>query len=352
MQARFIAKTHTEALRPGNYSILIAKCTYPDQGAYPEQVEKRLTEIISSKSVAKFTVLTATSKNRGFGFLRDNMIWSWKGYVIYTALKFLNKVSIEDPNVFFDLSRLEQVMFLRFFLETEGAMILKLAERAIQTGYIAYSFLKTDIQNIFAEIYNGYLDIAPDFRTRTRLRESQNQLKARNEKYGSGTIAHKVKPHLQALVDLGVLELESIDKDEVYRMLDYNNVRPLEKFHEAIGNFSNLEEIVLKDEYYRVIAEAVNLNPVAYTRPIHEDLLKQSLIYGYVEMRNGVTGMADIESLMTWSRIHLLSEEKILASRSDIERFFGEMRREDPSSIRYHVDGKGNIAYMIISDWL
>lgn len=357
MLPRFIIKTHTEALRPGNYSILITKCTFPDKGAYPEQVGKKLTEFFPSKrgnkvsSIAKYSILAATSKNRGFGFLLDNMIWSWKGHVINSVLRFIDKHS-EDKNIYLELSKIEQIAYLRYFLETEGALILKLAERFRDNEEITYSYLKGDIQKIFEEIYEGYIDIAPDFRYRIRIREmfkeTQRRMKSRKHVYDQSTLAHKIKPHIQALSDLGLLSIENQNQNEIYKPTIRNEVSPISVLYEKLSNFKKMEEIFLNEGYCSLIAEVLNLSTIRYSPKTHKEILKQTFTWGYEVMRNKVTGMADIDALVDWSCIKLLSEENILANRKDIEEFLNEMRKVNPLSVRYHVDGKGRIAYLIL----
>lgn len=379
MQPRFILKTHTEALRPGNYSILIEKCTSPYGGLYPENVEKKLSKFLS-KSVAKYTVLNSTKKNRGFGFLLDNMMWSWKGHVINSIIlnsnkmdrinkseeeleflrkKYLNKKERErkrkkilNNNKVFDLDKIEKITYLRYFLETEGALFLKLAEQLKNKKEISYSYLKDEIQKIFKEIFEGYIRIAHDFRSRIKIREmlkkTQIQMKNKNHGYASGTLPHKIKPHIQALYDLGLLYMVKDGREEIYKPSMYNGVSPLDILLEKLENFKKMEKIFSNNGYFSLIAKILNLNPVKYSPKIYKEQLKKTFISGYEIMKNKITGMAYIEALINWSCIKLLSEENVLVNRKDIEEFLKEMRKINPSSVRYHVDGKGRIAYLIL----
>lgn len=350
MQPRFIMKTHTEALRPGNYSILISKCTSPNKSSYPENVEKRLAEFLG-KSVAKYTVLTATRKNRGFNFLLDNMIWSWKGHVINTVLKYIGKCS-EEKNTYWELSKIEKIAYLKYFLETEGALILKLSEMFEDREAISYSFLKNEIQKIFKEIYEGYINIAFDFRSRIKIKEmfkeTQRQMKSREHIYDQSILSHKIKPHIQALSDLGLLYVEKGDREEIYKPSIHSGVSPFIILLEKLKNFEKMEEIFSNDGYFSLIAEALNLYSVRYSPKTHKESLRQTFTWGYEVMKNKTTGIADIEALIDWSCIKLLSEENLLVTRKDIEEFLNEMRKVNPSSVRYHMDGKGRIAYLIL----
>ncbi|WP_066060331.1 hypothetical protein [Candidatus Desulfofervidus auxilii] len=342
-------KTHTGALRPGNYSILIAKCTSPDKSYYPEQVEGKLAKFIGSRSIAKYVVLIATTKNRGFGFLLDNMTWSWKGHVINAVLKYLGKFS-EDKNVYFNLSQLEKIAYLKYFLETEGALILKFSEKFADKKEITYSHLKNEIQNIFEEIYEGYIDIAPDFRIRMKIKEMfkemQRRMKNKKHVYDKSTLPHKIKPHLQALCDLGLLEVKNENTEEIYKVVIHNKINPLESLYKELKNFKQLEESIENNNFFPIIGKILGLNPTKYSIKQHEELLKETFLLGYRSMKN-VVGLADISALVDWCCIKLLSEKNILIYPQDVQEFLDKIRKYNPSSIRYHVNGKGRISYII-----
>lgn len=344
---RFIVKTHTGALRPGNYSILISKCTYPGRGSYIETVIKNLGRLLEDNpksSIAKFTVLTAGRKNCGFGFVLDNMTWDWKGYVIYTILSYLNKVNNEDINVFFNLDKLEKIAYLRYFLETEGALILKIAIRINEMGEISYSYLKENIQKIFQEIYEDYLDVSSDLRTRVEIRK---RLKELQKIYDKGTLPHKIKPHIQTLKELGILSIEKKQNDEIYRSAIFNSSSAFSILFKRLADIQQMETVFSNYGYFRLIAEMLNLKPLEYNPDTHKELVKETIFYGYSIMRGRITGMADIDALVDWCCIKMLYKDNVLIKKDNVIKFFDDMQREDSSSIKYHVNGKGRIAYLI-----
>lgn len=352
MEPRFIIKTHTGALRPANYSLLIAKCTYPDRGSYPEVVVKKLQEGISAKSVARFTVLLSTTKNRGFGFLLDNMIWSWKGHVINTVLSYLGKRDNEDISTYEELTKLEKICYLRYFLETEGAIILKLAERLHKMREASYSYLKENIKRIFDEIISGYIEIAPDFRARSRIRNLESQIKSQMRSkadYDEDIKAHKIRPHIQALHDLGLILVERKETGEVYVPRYFDSTSTASVITNVLRDLGNMEDLFFKYAYFSVISQVYNLMPIPYAAEAHGRLLREAVSYGYEIMRAKVTGMADINALIDWASMKLLSEDNVLIERVDVDNCFEEIRREEPSKIQYHVDGKGRIAYLVLS---
>lgn len=353
MLPRFIMKTHTNSLKPGNYSILVTKCTSPHDVQYQENVEKKLLEFLGNKLVSRFTVLTSTKKNRGFGFLHENMIWSWKGYVLNSLMVSLGKVKTDDISSFFTLSKKEQIAYLKYYLETEGAIIFKFAGRFAGKKKINYSFLKTEIKKIFEEIYEEYLDIAPDFQSRLKIREMYNSsklhMKRKEYNYDPSTLAHKIKPHIKALSDLRLLHIHKEDNEEAYYPIINNNISPFDIFVEEIKSIQDLEDHFSRDEYFYLIAKILNLKTVRFSIERHENCLKHIIIQGYKIMSDKVTGMADIYAIIDWVCINLLAENNIIIKNDDVMNFFDKIRKVDSSSIQYHVDGRGNIAYIILN---
>ncbi len=370
MEPRFIIKTHTRSLRPGNFSILISKCTYPDRSLLSEAVSRRLAEFLKTlyknekktklarkeltyRSVAANTLLVA--QKRYFGFLRDNMIWSWKGYVISSVLSYLGKDKLLEDSVgcFFDLEKLERIAYMRYFLDTDGALILEIARKIDEKGQVSYSDLAYNIQDIFDKIYKGYKDMCTDFRERIRIeqrfKEMHKQMKGKN--YIPSTLPHKVKPLIEALKDMGVLAIKKNKNGEFYESETYNGISAIKSIVQELQNFQTMEKVFEEYQYFYVIAKILNLAPTHYDLELHSKLLWETLLDGYLRMKDKVYGLADIDALVDWCCIKILSVDNILVIRDNIIQFLNDMRRKDSSSIRYHVNGKGRIAYLILAKY-
>jgi len=352
MQPRFIIKTHTGSLKPGNYSIIISKCTSPYESLSQSSVTKRLQEWIKEKSIAENSVYLSTTRSRGFGFLLDTMIWSWKGFVIYTVLNYLNKLESDNIDTFLKLTKIEKICYLRYFLESEGAIILKFSEIYFKTKNLTYSYLKKNIKSIFEEIINEYIDMAYDFRERIKIREIQRQMKlqTKEDNYDKDTLSHKIKPHMQAMQDLGLIEISENNNKDVYYPINFGDTSTLDIILKNLKTIKDLEDLIINYDYFSLIAKIYHLSPMNYSNSVHKDLLRQVLFYGYRIIRDKVTGMADINSLIDWCHIKMLSEDNVLITRNDIEDFLKEIRKDQPSNIRYHVNVKGRISYIIFSE--
>ena len=112
-----------------------------------------------------------------------------------------------------------------------------------------------------------------------------------------------------------------------------------------------MEKVFEEYQYFYVIAKILNLAPTHYNLELHSKLLWDTLLDGYLRMKDKVYGLADIDALVDWCCIKTLSEDNILAKKDDIVHFLDDKRRKDSSSIRYHVNGKGRIAYLILAKY-
>ena len=125
----------------------------------------------------------------------------------------------------------------------------------------------------------------------------------------------------------------------------------MEQLYMSLHNIPQMERIFADYGYYEVIANMLNLQPIAYNDcQNHRVILHDSLLQVYTMTKSNVTGMADIDAIIDWCCIKMLSENNILVGRNDIRNVLDSMRREKPSSVRYHVDVKGNISYLILSN--
>lgn len=343
MLPRFINKTHTDALRPNNFSLLVSRCSSPDQRLPPETMAIRLQDWLD-KSVAKFTVLLAGKKNRGFGFLTDNMIWSWKGHVVNTAFTESGK-DLHAPDLHrAPLSVVEQICYLRYYIETEGAIFLKLAKLYRESGMLSYLLLKNHIQDIFLEIIDDYMDIAEDFRSRSRISEIRNQMK-RDSRYDPGTLPHKIRPHLQALVDLGLLAQEG----ETYLSTGRGHTEAMSRLVEELVDMATMEARFERYDYFSIVSNVLDLSPRQFDAYRDRDLMLEVIALAYERMRSPITRMADLDAILDWCSVKLLADHRILVRKSDGEEFFRMLRMEAPGKITYHLDGTGRIAYLVVN---
>jgi hypothetical protein len=156
MEIRLQLKTHYQIAKPGIFSVLLSKCTSPSQSNYQEVISERLAnigfkKIALNKESAKFAVAMAQS----FGFITSNMFWGWRGHAINILLEDTQREKIDD---FLDLTAAEKILFLKYYLEADGATILEICKKLSSKGKISRNeLLSTDfIDQIFINIWETY----------------------------------------------------------------------------------------------------------------------------------------------------------------------------------------------------
>lgn len=351
MEPRLIIKTHSEVSKPGLFSILISKCSYPDKSSYPETVSKRLYELYEkngkhfNKLAAKFAVIMA----QRFEFLRENMTWDWRGHVINGMIKYLNKTENNDVNSFLELTKLEKVIYLKYYLEADGAVMLEFAKLIKEHKEISKNELSRTIHLLFREIYERYIELSNNFQKRIELKERLKKI-PKEKGYDQDTVHHKLKPHIYPLIDLGILSNPEIKNgDEVYKSSVYNGLSAMELLLQELSDFQTMERKFDNYEYFQIISRILNLEHTNFVES-HSDMLRKTIITGYFLLKENVTQMAYIDALADWCCAKMLSEDKILLGKKSVCDFIEQTRKERPKNVRYHVNYKGRKSYVILSE--
>jgi hypothetical protein len=356
METRIIIKTHTECLRPALYSILILRCTSPTQSAYPRKVEADLSHILSQqgisgqgeerKAAAKFAVYIA---HRHLKLLGAKMAWDWRGQALAAILEKTGKTRDTDPQKLNELRPEEQFIFLKYFLEADGAVICGLSAVLAQCGRVTNQMMYDRIEEIFSRIYDAYLSLASDFRERmqvkAQLREIEKQIKGESRK--RSTLPHKVLPHMQALVDLGVLH-EAIDR-RTYEPVQYAGHSSVAPLGELFDHLDEFEKVFSEGNPYRLIAATYGLSTRDASIEADWDVLTSTISKGYALLEDPTTATAHMSALADWTCVSLLAEHRLLISPRGVNEALKELARREPSSVRFHVDYSGEPAYVILA---
>ena len=156
---------------PRIFSLLVDSCTYSDRALGPERVAACLSDAVGStgkafRAAAKFAVIMA----KDFGFLNSNMAWAPNGYVLHAVLTKCRKTERRTDSVL-DLpyTAHERIAFLRYYFETDGAILWAIMKRVSECGALSLNDLSANLQDIIVDLYRQHLNLmghGPPTRTR------------------------------------------------------------------------------------------------------------------------------------------------------------------------------------------
>jgi hypothetical protein len=276
------------------------------------------------------------------------MTWDWRGHALAAILQKVGRTQDTTPEELNRLRPEEQFIFLKYLLESDGALISGLSSVIAQYGRVTNQTLYDRIEEILNRIYDAYLSLAPDFRERMRVKAQLHEIKKqiKGESRDRSTLPHKVLPHIQALVDLGVLAQA---KDHgTYEPIQYQNHSSIAPLAPLFDHVDELEKVLSDGNPYALVAAIYGLN--AREASIDADLkpLTATIMKGYTHLRDPATATTHISALADWTCVSLLAEHRLLISPQGVHEVLKELARREPSSVRFHVDYRGEPAYVIL----
>ena len=357
MRPRVILKTHSGVRRPGIFSVLVAKCTSPTRPGNQADITKRLAAEfqhvpnedlggakLGERGAAFHVVWMA--KPQQLGFLASNLFWSWKGHVI-RALSSADELG--DPRDFLQLNPAERLIFLKYYLEGDGAFLVSLAQELVSRGQLTeHHLVQTDfVEQRLLEIWSQYLEATTKISERVGLRR-----KLQREKYDTTTRRHKTYPHLVPLVDIGLVVRDEVEGQDVFSPVTLNGQTPLQKLVEGFPTIWDLESSIEQGEHCITIADAIYSG---YRRPSGpEDFaaVTRTIAESYrILSINGVV-LHPTDAIADLCYARMLSEDGLLVAKRNIDDNLSALQVEYPNEVRFHVDRLGRPAYVIIADEL
>ena len=357
LRPRVILKTHSGVRRPGIFSVLVARCTSPTQPADQGTVVKRLAE--EFKSVSRDSLKGATVGERGaafhavwmarpqqLGFLTSNLFWSWKGHVLRTLVTCNSDAG---TSAFLELSPAEQVIYLKYYFEGNGAILVSLARELISRGGLAEeNLVRTDLLERNLEvIWKEYLDLSTNIAERVRLRQ-----KLQGQKYDTSTRRHKTYPHLMPLEDMGLVTRTESGEGDAFVPVVRNGRTPLQTLVEGFPSIKELEASIDQGEHCSILAGV--MFPGHRRLSLREDLaqLMHTTIESYRALSISGSVLHPIDAITDICYARMLSKQQVLVTRQDIDGALAELQRQHPKEVRFHVDRLGRPAYIVIDDEL
>ena len=350
MDVRLQLKTHYQISKPGIFSVILRKCTSPSQSTYPEVVAERLAKIHFStialnKESAKFAVVMAQS----FGFITRNMFWDWRGHVINILLDETKK---EEPADFLKLTYTEKIIYLKYYMEADGATIIEICKKLNSKGRISRSELLSSefIDQIFIDIWETYRQLIDNLSQKTQLRE--NIRKLRSKSYTYKTRIHKALAHIEPLVDFDLVARTEVKHEIIFSPKFTKNYSPMDRLTQELDSIETLEKRFSEYQHFKIISNIYNLNSIDYNPELHSELLYKEMLRTYLKARTEPSRMASIAIISDVISAKMLSGKRILIERPDIEKELNRLKSKNTRDVHFHVDMNGKKSFIVLSDEL
>jgi len=346
--ARLLLKTHYQAARPGLFSVLISKCASPRESRAKWLLARRLEENWPPSdrpgkrgAAAKCLVYLA---QRSFGFLAESGIWDWRGRVINALCTYSQARTLDS---LLALTTEERVVYLKYYLDADGAALLEMGREVLSAGSIAETTLGKQVEEVFLRIWKAYLTIESDVRDRVRVRRNVDRVSI--HPYEDRTRIHKVRPHLQALADFGLLDIEATPEGITYHAARNQGPEPLQRLMDSLVDTRSMEYRLQKEEHFAIAAEVLALEPPDPGAP-DGDRARAAIYSAYRDLVDSGSGLASINAIIDTSCARLLATHGDCPAPRAIRAMLDDLRRERPRDVRFNVDWYGEKAYVSLSE--
>ena len=344
MRARVLYRTHYQVEEPAFMELLLKLCTSPVKAAYGDVVSQKLADEVTSRH-KQFNVAAAAyalDLAHGLGILNENNTWTHKGHLLALNAKIGDR-GIEGE---FQLDAAERLTHFRLFLEADGASLRYIARIALAGKKIPEDHdWNRFAREMFNDIYGAYLAVTSDIADRLAIRKELDRLKA---PFAGKTGAHKSYIHLQAMFRMGLLQRTDHAPQREYEVAEGAG-EGLNALLRLIPTVSALEEIVEKGRWSAIAAEVFHVGRGPEIAP--RALLH---VVAQIYRRISETGvpLCSLSTLVDAVQIDLMTSGSRLLSKDEIVVTLTGLQKERPKDVRFHVDRRGRLAFVKMSEEL
>lgn len=340
IDVRLVNRTHYQVLEPAYLIRLIRKCASPTKSNYPDTVAQRFFDITDKINIAasKYAVDLA----RALNLLNSNLVWTELGHLLNIVAS--DKALTTEQ----ELSSPEKILFLRLFLEFDGAALIFLA-RKLETQHklpISGETWADIAQQLFLDTYEQYLTFITDPQLRTRVRQLAE--KRRHSPFKGNSGRHQSLIHINTLFRLGLVDSSRSDQGRIYlaKQLAGRNRSATSEFLSAIPDVKTLEKIIESRSLYDVIGQVLGIERKNEIISDAEFMSRVRSVYAQV-LETGVN-LCSLQTISEALQIKSLTEDMGPESHKTILSRLRSIQNKAPSQIRFHVDRYGHPAYLKI----
>lgn len=359
MIIRLLLRVHYQVSRLGVFSLLLTKCTSPQNSNYPETVAKRLLALRSghqddsdfdsfqiNRESAKFAVAMA----QALGLITQNCVWDWRGLATSRIVRDYSRNNVDQ---YLSLIPEERTIYFKYLLESDGAALLEIGRILLSWGPISRSDLLSPqnaiINTAFIQVWEAYRSLTTDMRLRMEL--ATNIKEQKTKPYTYKTLVHKAQGHILPMVDLGLLGRAKSETNEVqFTPVPVTNTSCLQNLVNALQDIETMEDRFSQDQYFEIYAETFGIKCQKFATDIHADILMNEIIAVYRELQPYSPSFVSIPAIADVISARMINRERILIQRPDVERALDRAKAEYSRDLHFHVDKGGRRTFLSISD--
>lgn len=318
--------------------VLVLKCASPLNSEYPERVAKRFSDSADGINIAasKYAVDLAKSLN----LLNDNLVWTNLGHLL--------KLVADDSKsaTTLHLNQEEKLLFLRLFLDFDGAAIIffsKKMERQGQIPLLDEGWVDVS-QELFLRVYEEYLTFLTDPQVRTKIRHLLEKRRYKPFRGQSGP--HQSLIHINTMYRLGLVDKHSGNKSRLYTRIAAETTEhiPTSDLIRVIPDIRSLEALSKAQDWYRVAGRILDA-PSGNAKMSESDFVDH--VQGIYEriVRAGVS-LCSLQTIFEAIQIKAVLSGVIPFSFQEGISILRSYQGKTSSSVRFHVDRYGRPAFI------
>ena len=342
---RFILNTHEQVSHPYQLSVLIRYCTFSEEQRTFNELLSCLTEKLNkmNRRACEFLIDLALKME----LLETALHWSARGWVI-------NQLTSGRS----DLTEPEKIAYLKYYLDTDGALIMNFLGELVQTGeqgmLMSHFLNEGGVERVFVNTAETYLQEVFDISPRYEL---SKLLSLREKNYSKSVRTDKFIPHIEPLVDLGFVSRsydgKAVRYAPVYRNENGKSVNHTSVLYEQFNRVLDLDKIFSREgDFFRRATVCFRLPIREFVQSKDYPIIKREIIRAYNETKDQYFRLARLNSIYDLVCIRMLyaKPHRKLCEEWDVNRIIQQMNLESEEDIRFHVDDMGIIRYVTISE--
>ena len=345
MQPRLVFRTHYQVDEPAILRYLVQRCSSAVRSAYDETVASKLSALLrrSGKDFNEAAGRYAVDLAHGLRLVNEQNAWTPHGHLLALVAGSDDAATWADA---LPLCERERFVFLRIFLEHDGAALLWLGRYVNEHGSIPNSDGDWNdlAQRLLLETYESYLRLTVPIGERVGLRSEIDRIRRKGYRGKSG--AHKLFVHLQTMLRIGLLERAEPSGLRRYVSRKSAVRGPLHALLEHVSTVEDLEQVARSGAWMDVAAMSLGIAGNAGSEPLQWPIV----VTLYKRLMATGVAVCPLSTLIEAFQVEIAVSAGNFVPYSDVLEQMQLAQKNRLRDVRFHVDRRGRPAFIKLSD--